>query len=126
MTLKTNKLLVLGIAFVATASTYSQNSYDIKKALQTAKVNNTQIKSEQLNIQIADADIVTAKLRPNLTLNNQSLQSTNSAYHMPNTSYGDSKNRQIWWQLTKKFQIAGQRRNKIDLADKRKVVTEAN
>jgi len=126
MGLKTKTLLVLGITFITGTGAYSQNSYDIKKALQTAKANNTQIKSEQLNLQIADADIVTAKLRPNLTLNNQTLQSTNSAYHVPNTSYYDNKNRQVWWQLTKKFQIAGLRRNKIDLANKAKVVTEAN
>ena len=126
MRLKTKKLLVFGIAFATATTVYSQNSYDIKKALQTARINNTQLKSEQLNTKMADADIVTAKLRPNLTLNNQSLQSTNSAYHAPNTSYIDGKNRQIWWQLTKEFQIAGQRRNKIDLADKSKIVTDAN
>ncbi|HLV52195.1 MAG TPA: hypothetical protein VKY44_09605, partial [Flavobacterium sp.] len=60
--------------FVFSNSANAQNNYTLQKALQTAKANNPYLKTEQLNIGIAQTDIITAKLRPNPILNNQSLQ----------------------------------------------------
>ncbi|MBN9285420.1 MULTISPECIES: TolC family protein [Flavobacterium] len=104
----------------------SQTVYDIKTALQTAKANNRELKTEQLNVQVAQADVVTAKLRPNLSLNNQTLQLAESAHYAPDTKWSNSQNRQVWWQLTKQFQLPSQRKNKIDVANKGVAVTEAN
>ena len=48
---------------------YAQENYTLQKALQTAKANNSVLKTEQHNIDIAEAEIITAKLRPNPILN---------------------------------------------------------
>lgn len=106
--------------------TNAQNSYSLQKALQTAKANNPYLKSEQINIGIAQSDIITAKLRPNPTLNNQSLQLIQSSQFPTNTNWNNSQNRQIWWQLTKPFQVAGQRKYKIEVANKNVSYAEKN
>lgn len=94
----------------------AQTAYSLQKALQAARVNNPVLKASSYNIPLAEADIVTAKLRPNPTLNNQSLQLMQPAYYAPGTEWQNGKNRQVWWQLTKAFQLPSQRRYKIDAA----------
>ena len=94
----------------------AQTDYGLQKALQTAKANNPALKTNLYNVGIAEADMITAKLRPNLTLNNQSLQLMQPAYFAPNTDWHNGKNRQVWWQLTKQFQLPSQRRYKIEVA----------
>jgi cobalt-zinc-cadmium efflux system outer membrane protein len=94
----------------------AQTAYSLQKALQTARVNNPTLKAGSYDIPVAEADIVTAKLRPNPTLNNQSLQLMQPAYYAPGTEWQNGKNRQVWWQLTKSFQLPSQRRYKIDAA----------
>jgi cobalt-zinc-cadmium efflux system outer membrane protein len=42
----------------------------------------------------------------------------------PNTNWSSGKNHQIWWQLTKSFQVAGQGKNRIDFATKNINFTE--
>jgi outer membrane protein, heavy metal efflux system len=98
------------------SSASAQSNYSIQKALQTAKSNNIVLKSQQLNINIAETDIVTAMLRPNLKLNNQTLQLMRNSAFAENTSWYNGQNRQVWWQLTKVFQLPAQRRNKIDFS----------
>lgn len=100
-------------AFSATA----QTSYGLQKALQTAKANSPVLKAEQFEASIAEADIVTARLRPNLVLNNQTLHSAQPSSFPVNTTWSNAHNRQVWWQLTKSFQLAGQRKYKIDFAE---------
>jgi cobalt-zinc-cadmium efflux system outer membrane protein len=104
----------------------AQNNYTLQQALQTARANNPYLKTEQLNIGIAQTDIVTAKLRPNPILNNQSLQLMQSSLFPANTDWYQGQNRQVWWQLTKPFQIAGQRKYKIDVANKNVAFAEKN
>lgn len=104
----------------------AQNIYTLQKALQTARTNNAYLKTEQLNIGIAQTDIITAKLRPNPILNNQTLQLTNPTYFPTNTNWYNGQNRQVWWQLTKPFQVAGQRKYKIDVANKNVSLAEKN
>ncbi|MDX2173959.1 MAG: TolC family protein [Bacteroidota bacterium] len=94
----------------------AQSNYNLQKALQTAKVNNPVLKTEIFNLSIAEADIVTAKLRPNIVLNNQSLQLLQTSLFPENTTWANGKNRQVWWQLTKQFQLPSQRRYRIDFA----------
>lgn len=96
----------------------AQENYTLQKALQTARNNNPILKTEQLNISIAQTDIITAKLRPNPILNNQSLQLMQPSQFPANTDWHNGQNRQVWWQLTKPFQIAGQRNYKIEVANK--------
>lgn len=106
------------IAFAMCFQSHAQTSYTLQKALQTAKTNNPILKTEQYNIEIAQTDVISAKLRPNLNLNNQLLQLGQPSHFPANSNWSSAKNQQIWWQLTKPFQVAGQRKYKIEVADK--------
>src|SRR5690606_23176349 len=112
--------------FVFSNSANAQNNYTLQKALQTAKANNPYLKTEQLNIGIAQTDIITAKLRPNPILNNQSLQLMQPSQFPASTDWSNGQNRQVSWQLTKPFQVAGQRKYKIDVANKNVSFAENN
>lgn len=89
----------------------------LKQALTTSREKNPILKTESFNIGIAQSDIITAKLRPNPILNNQSLQLMSPSYFPPNTGYLNGKNRQVWWQLTKPFQAPALRKYKIEVAE---------
>lgn len=94
----------------------AQTKFSLQQALQTAKVNNPVLKKEQFNVNIAEADIVTANLRPNPILNNQSLQLIKSAKFQDNSNWSSHLNRQVWWQFTKPFEMPELRKNRIDYA----------
>lgn len=94
----------------------TQTGFTLQKALQTARLNNRTLKMQQLNISLAEGDVITARLRPNPALNNQTLQLIKPADFFPHTDWNNRQNRQVWWQLTKDFQIAGQRKYKIQTA----------
>ena len=95
----------------------AQEDFTLQRALQTAKIHNPILKTEQFNVRIAESDIVTAKLRPNLILSHETLQVTKSSEFAPQTSWHNNQNREILFELSKPFQIAGQRRNKIAFAN---------
>ena len=113
-------LLLALLTFVANA----QTPVSLKQALQTAKANNPILKTQSFNVGIAETDIITAKLRPNPVLNNQSLQLMQPALFPANTDWSSPKNRQIWWQFTKPFQLPAQRKYKIDVAQKNVALTQ--
>lgn len=96
---------------------FCQSTWTLQQALQNAKTNNPFLKREQFNVNILQQDITTAKLRPNPILNNQSLQLMQSNRFPENTGWANTANRQIWWQLTKPFQLPQQRANKINYAE---------
>lgn len=102
----------------------AQTKYSLQQALQAAKTNNPILKKEQLNVNIAETDIVTANLRPNPILNNQSLQLVKTSKFPDNTGWGDHLNRQVWWQVTKPFQMPELRKNKIDFANQNVILTQ--
>lgn len=102
----------------------AQEIYTLQKALQAAKANNPLLNTQQLNIGISQADIVTAQLRPNLNLNNQTLVLARSASYPNNTNWTNPQNRQVWWQLTKVIQLPAQREAKIDVAQKNTVLSQ--
>src|SRR5690554_4733179 len=114
-------VFVVLIGFIATA----QSSYTLQAALQAARENNQQLKAEQFHIAIAETDILTAKLRPNLSLSNESLQLLQTSEFTPNTSWHNNQNRQVMWQISKPIQIAGQRKNKIAVADNNLLYTKS-
>ena len=95
----------------------SQTVYSIQGALASARTNNPFLKTEGFNINIAESDVVTSKLRPNPILNNQTLQLANLKYSpKPGSEYPNAVNRQVWWQVTKPFQLPALRRSKIEFA----------
>lgn len=114
------------VIFIFCFQVKAQENYTLQKALQTARNNSPILKTEQLNIGIAQTDIITAKLRPNPILNNQSLQLMQPSQFPANTDWYNGQNRQVWWQLTKPFQIAGQRNYKIEVANKNVSFAEKN
>jgi outer membrane protein, heavy metal efflux system len=112
--------IVLKIAFalLITQVSFSQTTYSLKKALETSKINNVKLKAQSLSVDLAEGNVISARLRPNPTLNNQSLQLADPLYFPANTVWSDGKNRQVWWQLTKQFQLPAQRKYKIDFAER--------
>lgn len=115
---------VLILLMVGMASARAQTTYNLQQALQTAKSNNPILKREQFNVDISQADITTAQLRPNVILNNQSLQLVQSSKFPENTGWFNGANRQIWWQVTKPFQLPVQRENKINFAQQNVRLTQ--
>ncbi len=105
---------------------WGQQNFTLQKALYSAKQFNIQLKSERVNIEQARADVITAQLKLNPTLNNQSLQLMSASHLSANSDWYQNANRQVWWQFTKQFQVAGQRENKIDLAKKNVQLAEKN
>jgi len=115
---------VLILTMVGMASARAQTTYNLQQALQMAKSNNPILKREQFNVDISQADITTAQLRPNVILNNQSLQLVQSSKFPENTGWFNGANRQIWWQVTKPFQLPVQRENKINFAQQNVRLTQ--
>jgi cobalt-zinc-cadmium efflux system outer membrane protein len=97
-------------------SLHAQTILSLSDAVRLAKGHNTVLKAEKLNIELARADLITARLRPNPTLNNQTLQQMNPSFFPNDTRWSNAKNRQVWWQLTKQFQWPSIRQGKIDVA----------
>jgi cobalt-zinc-cadmium efflux system outer membrane protein len=95
-----------------------QQIFTLEKALQTARDHNIPLKAGQLNIKLSEADAVTAAIRPNPELNNQTLQFMQPSHFPDGTRWYSGQNNQIWWQLTKPFQLAGQRKYKMETAGK--------
>ena len=114
-------LILLGLS---TAS-FSQSTLSLKQAVQTAKSNNLFLKTAHYNIGIAETDIISARLRPNLVLNNQSLQLVNSKYFSKGSEMFNPINRQVWWQVTKPIRLPQQRKYRIELAQQN-VLLEQN
>ena len=93
---------------------FAQNPYNLQHALRTAKENNPILKTQQFNRVVAEADIITAQLRPNPKLNNQTLFLGKPSIFPTNTDWFNPQNRQVWWQLTKIIQTPALRKSKIE------------
>jgi cobalt-zinc-cadmium efflux system outer membrane protein len=100
----------------------SSQTLTLKDVLKISLENNLMLRKESLNTSIADADIITAGIRPNLKLNNQTLMVVDQPYFAPGVPWISNKNRQDWWQLTKVIQWPGQRRWKINTSVQQKKV----
>jgi len=96
---------------------YAQNVISLTQALKTATEQNPYMKVGALEVDASRADIVTAKLRPNPILNNQSLQALRPSQLANNPKLLTGESMQTWWQLTKEIQLSGQRKNRIDYAN---------
>ncbi|MGN7811987.1 TolC family protein [Flavobacterium sp. 22076] len=104
----------------------AQTNYSLQKSLQTAKNNNPVLKSQHYDVDIAQSDIVTAKLRPNLIFGFNYIGIAAEKNYAPNTGFFNSANTQTNLQLGKVFQLAGTRKNKIDFASQNSVLTQKN
>lgn len=113
------RMLFLAVALSCIHSVASaQTSVTLASAIDIARTSSPVLKARYMNINAAQADVTTAKLRPNPTLNNQTLQLVSSSHFAPGTRWYSNNNRQVWYQVTKPIQWPNQRKYKIETADK--------
>ncbi|PUZ26997.1 outer membrane protein, cobalt-zinc-cadmium efflux system [Chitinophaga costaii] len=124
MQIRVSYLLGAALLLMANLPLSAQTIYTLQKALQTAKATNPVLKTQSFDVHIAESDITSAKLRPNLNLSNQTLQQVDK--YAPNTSWASGYNRQTLWQLAKPIQWPNQRKYKIDVANQRFAVSQKN
>lgn len=117
-------LLAPCLLLAISCSLQAQNVLSLSDAVRLAKANNTVLQAEKLNINAARADLITAGLRPNPTLNNQTLQLAQPSMFPKDTRWANAHNRQVWWQLTKQFQWPSIRQGKIDVASQTVLLAE--
>lgn len=115
-------LFSLLLCFTATA----QSNYTLQKALQTARSNNPVLKTEQFNVDAAQAEVTTAKLFINPAFNFNYMNVAAKKYTEPNSNLYSAINNQYVFQLGKTFQVAGQHKYKTDVANKNVVFTGKN
>lgn len=111
-----NQKIVIAVAillFACSGRALSQTVYTLSSAIDTARQSSPVLKAQYMNIGTARADEITAKLRPNPNLNNQTLQLVDAGHFPANTKWTYNVNRQVWWQLTKPIQWPAQRKYKI-------------
>lgn len=122
-----NKHTVFFFAFIILAfHLNSQESYTLQEALRVAKSQNPMLKTEQYEVELAKSDVISAKLRLNPTLENESIQLMRRSEFANNTHWYDGQNREVFWHLSKPFQWAGQRKNTIEVANRSLLFTEEN
>lgn len=119
MTLKAmmKRIKIVLLLSLVVGKGYAQNVISLTQALKTATEQNPYMKVGALGVDASRADIVTAKLRPNPILNNQSLQALRPSQLANNPKLLTGESMQTWWQLTKEIQLSGQRKNRIDYAN---------
>ena len=107
-----------GVLILLTLSkgSFSQTVFSLRQSVQTARINNLYLRTAYFNIGIAETDIISARLRPNLVLNNQTLQLVNSKYFATGSEQFNPINRQVWWQVTKPIRLPQQRKYRVELA----------
>jgi cobalt-zinc-cadmium efflux system outer membrane protein len=127
MPLMTLRIILLStFCWCLFAETSGQNPLTLRTAVRLAKDNNQTLKTAFYNIGIAETDIITAKLRPNPVINNQSLQSINAQNHPAGKDFFSPYNRQVWYQLTKPVRLPIQVKSKTELAQQLVVLEQKN
>jgi cobalt-zinc-cadmium efflux system outer membrane protein len=104
------------------AKGYSQKRYTLQEALQTAKANNPDLKSDHFNIDLAESDEVTASLRSNPIFGFNYVTAAGSRFDAPNTAALNGANTQAYLQLGKVFPLPAIRNHKIAYASKNKAL----
>lgn len=104
----------------------AQSNLSLNKTLQTARSNSPILKSEGFQVQLAEAEMVNAQLRLNPTLSSETLQLSRPSEFAPNTNWNNGQNREMVWQLTKSFQVAGQRKFRIEVEEKHVQFAQSN
>jgi cobalt-zinc-cadmium efflux system outer membrane protein len=108
--------LGMGVSMVEVAN--GQTVLSLAEAMRTAVQNNASLRAEQFNINIAESDVITAKLRPNPIFNNTSMHTFGESNFYPATKWNSKYNNQILWQVSKPIQPHRQRKYKIETANK--------
>jgi cobalt-zinc-cadmium efflux system outer membrane protein len=88
----------------------------LAQALRAARAHSLHLQAEHRAVEQARAATVAAAARPNPEVNLQPIQLTDRALHAENTGFFHPANQQLWFQVAKNLQVAGQRQHKIQLA----------
>ncbi len=88
----------------------------LRQTLDRVRVNSPALRVERLNIEATRANEITANLRANPVLNNQTLFQINSGYFPEGAGLVNRRNRQFWLQATKEFDIYNKRGFRTQLA----------
>lgn len=107
-------------------STQAQETVSLRQLIVLAEENNSSIQIEKLNLDIALSEIQSAKIRPNLTFTNETVQIVGKKYRHPALPWNNKLNREESWFLGKPLQVAGQRKYKVDLAKENLKLEELN
>ena len=102
------------ISFGGSISNAQQNQ-SLSTSIKLALDRNTAMEIEKWYNQLAIIEVEKSKIRPNPTFNAQVLMLTDHRFYPENNLYISPYNRQDWYQLTKRMQVFGQRKNKIAL-----------
>lgn len=97
---------------------WGQQVLSLKASLLLARRQNPDLKVLMYNIDAAQADVTTAKIRPNPIFNLQTLHITNPNDRREGTSWSSPVNNQYWYQVTKPFQLPAQRARRIEFSNK--------
>ncbi|MFN8417496.1 MAG: TolC family protein [Cytophagaceae bacterium] len=86
---------------------------NLKEAIDHAEFFNLQLRANTYNVKIQEAQIKQSSLRPNPVFNTQLLFLTDKTVYPDYPLWTSGMSRQEWFQLTKKFQLYGVRKEKI-------------
>mgnify|MGYP001811112875 CR=1 FL=1 len=95
----------------------AQPTITLRQALQQVRTNSPVLRIERLNVNAAQADQVTANLRPNPSLNNQTLIQLTPTPGAEAVGPFSRQRRQFWIQATKEFDIHTQRQYRNRFAE---------
>lgn len=104
----------------------AQETKSLRQLIAIAEENNSSLQIEKLNLDIALSEIQSAKIRPNLTFTNETVQIIGKKYRHPTLPWNNKLNREESWFLGKPLQVAGQRKHKVDLAKENLKLEELN
>lgn len=86
---------------------------NLKEAIDHAEFYNLQLRANTYDVKIQEAQIKSASLRPNPVFNTQLLFLTDKTIYPDYPLWTSGMSRQEWFQLTKKFQLYGVRKEMI-------------
>lgn len=115
-------ILLILQGFIANA----QEIKNLRQLIQMADETSITLQVERLNLAIADAEVQNARVRPNFTFTNETVQIINKDMFHPGLPWNHHLHREEAWFLGKPLQIAGQRKHKIDLARESAKLEELN
>lgn len=95
----------------------AQTTLTLQQTLQQVRTNSPALRVERLNINAAQADQVTANLRPNPVVNNQTLLQLTPTPGGEGVNMLNRQRRQFWLQATKEFDIHHKREYRSRFAE---------
>ncbi|MBO9639922.1 MAG: TolC family protein [Siphonobacter aquaeclarae] len=117
--------LVFGLAIVAFPA-FAQTPYSFRKTLDQVRQTNPVLRLQAMDVEATRSDEITAGLKSNPVLNNQTLLQLSSRHLPDGGGYLSARNRQFWLQLTKEFDLYGKRERKVRFAKGMTSLSENN